>query len=113
MKTNVSATTGFRRGQGRVRVAPSSECFGREHELAQLDALTRAAVTQQRGQVAAVTGPAGIGKTRLVEELMRRERELGVATYEGTARHGDPPYSCVAELVDAIVIGLRAEGTAP
>jgi tetratricopeptide (TPR) repeat protein len=51
---------------------------GREHELATVDAaLDR--TSAGRGQALVVAGPAGIGKTRLLLEVVARARERGIA----------------------------------
>jgi DNA-binding SARP family transcriptional activator len=55
---------------------------GRERELAQLDALLDG-VIGGKGRLAVVSGEAGIGKSRLVEELGTRARRLGIRVLVG------------------------------
>ena len=52
---------------------------GREHELEQLRAALYAAVTGQQPQLATIVGPPGIGKSRLVRELIDTARARIVA----------------------------------
>ena len=52
---------------------------GREHELEQLRAALDAAVTGQQPQLATIVGPPGIGKSRLVRELIDTTRARIVA----------------------------------
>ena len=59
----------------RVRVrprAPRTSFVGREHELAVLERLHRTVVEEQRPRLVLIVGDAGAGKSRLVEELLRR-----------------------------------------
>jgi DNA-binding SARP family transcriptional activator len=68
--------------------APSTSPFvGRADEQAQLAAMWRAAASG-RAQLALVTGEAGVGKTRLVEEL---RAHLGVVTVEARAYPAEGP----------------------
>jgi class 3 adenylate cyclase/tetratricopeptide (TPR) repeat protein len=58
---------------------------GRAAELAQLDA----ALAQARaghGQIVGITGEAGLGKSRLVQEAARRARAAGLPVYAGAAQ---------------------------
>jgi len=66
---------------------------GREAELSQLEE-TLAAVGAGTGQAVAVVGDAGLGKSRLVEELCRRARLRQIGTYVGRAVEtgGRSPY---------------------
>lgn len=86
--------------------------YGRERELAILEeALAR---TESGGrELVAVTGPAGCGKSRLVDELARRsglEERLLVSKAEPV--HGDLPYASWAQLFQPLVREiLAAEGS--
>ena len=51
-----------------MRLAPPARLVGRDSELGELRSLFSAAVTGDRG-VALVTGPPGVGKTALIEQL--------------------------------------------
>ena len=55
---------------------------GREAEVQQIDALL-GRVLQGRGQVVGVTAEAGMGKSRLLAELIRLARRRGLASYGG------------------------------
>ncbi|HEX2172206.1 MAG TPA: AAA family ATPase, partial [Dehalococcoidia bacterium] len=79
--------------------------IGRDAELAALAAcLDRAAAGQ--GQVVFLTGDAGIGKSALAQEFLRRAEAAGHRTLTGHAylAEGQAPYAVV---VDAVRDGLR------
>ena len=65
-----------RRGLRRVRVPRETAVHGRDDELARLDAAFEA-VRAGRGTAVLVEGEAGIGKSRLVDEFVRRLEERG------------------------------------
>ncbi len=67
--------------------------IGREAELQAIDRVIRKA-RQRRGQVIAFVGPVGVGKSRLIEELVRRWLEAEGYGYAGTAvsHGGDVPF---------------------
>lgn len=56
---------------------------GREAELAQLAALSESSA-EESGKIAVVAGPAGVGKTRLLEEWRARQTASGVAVFLGS-----------------------------
>ncbi len=60
-----------------VRTRASSRLVGREAELARLDAALDRAVRLGRMQLVGIVGEAGVGKSRLCEELHRRCLERG------------------------------------
>jgi tetratricopeptide (TPR) repeat protein len=63
----------FRPLRLRVRPrAPRTSFVGREHELAVLERLHRTVVEEGRPRLVLIVGDAGAGKSRLVEELLRR-----------------------------------------
>jgi DNA-binding NtrC family response regulator/tetratricopeptide (TPR) repeat protein len=100
-----------------VELAPHSAslrqgCFGRDRELNRLEALYAEAVAAGGGRVALVTGEAGIGKTRLLDELRHRLELSNVLVLEGSCREakGAPPYQPVIEIVDAAVRALGDSG---
>lgn len=68
-------------------VAPGSAFIGRERELAELVAGLPAA-RGGRGSLFLIRGDAGIGKTRLAEELTRRAAEQGTAVVWGRCIEG-------------------------
>lgn len=86
---------------------------GREAELSELDeALARALATGQP-QTVTVVGGAGVGKTRLVDELLARlrARERRVRCFRGAARETGPAYGVVQRILRAR-FGI-AEGADP
>jgi hypothetical protein len=58
---------------------------GRDAELGQLTAAL-GMVRQGQGQMVAVTGEAGIGKTRLVQEFLRHCRASGCVAFDAAAQ---------------------------
>ncbi len=63
--------------------ASRSVFVGRKAELEQFKGLARACLEQQAGHVVYVRGEAGIGKTRLVDEMRRFVETLGFAGHRG------------------------------
>ena len=62
---------------GEVLTLVGERFVGRDHELSHLDAACRNA-RAGRGQLVVVTGAAGIGKTRLCDELAERAEDAGL-----------------------------------
>ena len=58
---------------------------GRDREIARLEEKLGLAV-EGKGQVVAVSGEAGIGKTRLLSELTERGSANGINVYLGRCR---------------------------
>ena len=77
-----------------------SPLVGRERETATLTAMLQQTIGGQTS-LAAVVGPAGIGKTRLVAEAARRAQEHGVdVLYTFCESHTtDVPFSVIARLL--------------
>ena len=73
---------------------------GRDQEMAELSARLDSAAT--RSQVVLVAGEAGLGKTRLFDELARRAAEQSVRVVRGRANDGTSgtPYQWFCELVN-------------
>src|SRR5262249_47050993 len=69
----------------RTLLGRPTPCVGREAELDRLTALFAASVKEPRAQVALVTAPPGVGKSRLRQEFVRRIREQhpGVEVWMG------------------------------
>ncbi len=83
--------------------------FGRSRELADLRRVLRDAY-RRSGTVAVVRGEAGIGKTRLLAEILTHAEELGFQVLSGTTDElaSDRP---LGALIDAF--GLHADSTDP
>ena len=62
-------------GAARTLLGRPTPCVGRERELAMLGAVFDECVAEPRSHVVVVTAPAGVGKSRLRHELVRRIRE--------------------------------------
>jgi Adenylate and Guanylate cyclase catalytic domain/AAA ATPase domain len=71
---------------GEASMAARSSFVGREAELEQFRGIISACATRRSGQVVCVRGEAGIGKTRLVEEMRRLAVAAGFATRQRTRR---------------------------
>lgn len=90
--------------QATTRVArPAGTILGRRRELSVVDEVVSAAIGGRAG-IVLLTGPAGIGKSALAEELCRRAADAGVAVGVGRC-HEDadvgalwPVQSALAEL---------------
>ncbi len=85
---------------------------GRDDELARLDALVDEIVAGHRLGTVLVEGPAGIGKTRVVDELGARLQLRGIDVVVGhCVAQGEQmlPYAPVVELLSELV---RREGAA-
>jgi len=59
----------------RLLLNKPTTCVGRDHELAMLDELVAGCLDESEAQAVLVTGPAGIGKSRLLHELLIRVRQ--------------------------------------
>lgn len=71
-------------GRGPGRLLPF---MGRQGELATLSAILDECVNNETARAVLVTGPAGIGKTRLCEELLAEAKRRGITVWR---THGDP-----------------------
>uniref|UniRef100_UPI0013580934 adenylate/guanylate cyclase domain-containing protein n=1 Tax=Geminicoccus flavidas TaxID=2506407 RepID=UPI0013580934 len=63
--------------------APERPLVGRRRELEQLRTIVAACRDTSQGETTHIRGDAGIGKTRLVEELRKLAREAGFACHTG------------------------------
>lgn len=92
------------------RLQLSKKIFGREEQLAILLAIFEK-VKQGSSEAFNISGPPGIGKTRLVEELQRFVHEAG--GYFGTGRfdpfHRNIPYSGIIKAVRAVISKILSE----
>ncbi|WP_437309303.1 serine/threonine-protein kinase [Sorangium sp. So ce388] len=73
----------------RLLLGKPTACVGRDWELGTLEALLAACIDEPRARAVLVTAPAGVGKSRLAYEIVRRvrQREEPVAVWIG---RGDP-----------------------
>ena len=80
---------------------------GRAPELAQLSAL----LGEEEGGLAVVSGEAGIGKTRLLEELTEQAAEAGHLTLVGRAAEYERelPFGLVIDAVDPYLAALDSQ----
>ena len=96
---------------GAPGVLPAPEAgpyVGREDELEGFERALEAA-HQGKGAVLAFTGPRGIGKTSLLEELARRARGEGALVVLATAR-AQEPLACLRQVLGR-VLGADDQGT--
>ena len=108
--------TRIERADQRREAAPDTRSkeipfVGREHEIAMMMGFVRG-LSAERGSTILVEGAAGVGKTRLVAEFVRRSRALGpllVLRGRERATTAALPYASVAE---ALRGALRAPGVA-
>ncbi len=82
--------------------------LGRGRDLARLEA-ARAHAVAGHGGVVFVTGVAGVGKSRLVAEVLDRARAAGALTATGHAADIDgPPYALWSDLLRGLVLAVPA-----
>lgn len=83
---------------------------GRERELADLAQLLTEAASG-RGSLVLIGGDAGVGKSRLAEELARQTADQGFAALTGHSYEGEgtPPYIAFAEVLEAAARTLPEE----
>lgn len=88
---------------------------GREAELEHFSSIVRACLKRQTGQVIYVRGEAGIGKTRLVEEMRRLAEAEGFVTHRGLTldfgmgRGQDPIRAIVRSLLGVSLVATEEE----
>ncbi|HEX7812570.1 MAG TPA: BTAD domain-containing putative transcriptional regulator [Burkholderiales bacterium] len=77
--------------------------IGREIELRQLGDMLENCLSTQSGRVVLMRGDAGIGKSRLMEELASRARSMGFETHMGQIVEfgGDPLSMLIRNLIGA------------
>ena len=73
----------------RTLLGKTTPCVGRDRELALLEATVAHTIAESRAGAVLITASAGMGKSRLGHELLRRLRERGAAPSAWIAR-GDP-----------------------
>ena len=92
-------------GSGAPQPLPAGDFVGRADQLDRLDHALRAAVDGQQGQIALVSGEAGIGKTRLLDELASRARHLDATVLWGVCDEAESggAYELFRRALDAFV----------
>lgn len=94
---------GRRLGGRRRRGGGDAPFVGREAELDELLAAVRRATEGGAGTAVEITGQPGIGKSRLVEELVARSSELRVYTAAGDPYGSSTPYFVVRTLLRSTI----------
>jgi len=98
----------------RLLLGRATPCVGRERELRTLNAMLDECVESRLAQVALVTGPAGVGKSRvryeLVRELERKRPDLAIWIGRGDPMKAGAPLGAFR---DALRHGLGLPETAP
>ena len=85
--------------------AHQSRFVGRQAELEQFHGIVHACVARRAGHVVHVRGEAGIGKTRLVDEMRRHAQSQGFAIHRGlvldfgVGKGQDPVHAIVGSLL--------------
>jgi DNA-binding SARP family transcriptional activator len=111
--TRVERTESRPAAETSQRKAATSPFVGRESELGRLMGAVRA-LAEERGGTLLIEGPAGIGKSRLVEELLNRARSTGpILTLRGRERplSANLPYASIAEALRGILKAPGISGT--
>lgn len=77
--------------------------IGRERELGELEGALARAIANREPETVTIIGGAGVGKTRLVTELLARiaGRERNARSYRGTAHQSGPPHGVVQRILRA------------
>jgi tetratricopeptide (TPR) repeat protein len=88
---------------GRLLLGRATPFVGRDRELLTLEAFYGECTAERTPQAVLLTGPAGIGKSRVRDEFMRRLRERGeacaVLVCRGDASSAGSPYFMAAQAV--------------
>ena len=87
---------------GRTLLGKPIPCIGRDRELAALGAIFEQCVSEPMAHVVLITGPAGIGKSRVRYELVERLTRSGQTPIETWIGRGDPmsagaPFAMLAQ----------------
>ena len=85
----------------RLLIGKPTPCVGREHELSHLENLLSDCIRDSEAQVVLVTGPPGMGKSRLRYELLRRlgshHPEVKVLPGRGDPLSAGSPYGIIGQ----------------
>ena len=81
---------------------PRAPLIGRERELGELEAAWQAVLSERSPRMVTILGGAGMGKGRLVSELLERcQGEPGARTYRGVAHQGGPTHGVIQKILRA------------
>jgi tetratricopeptide (TPR) repeat protein len=82
---------------------PRAPLVGREAELSVLDQALARAIATRRPETVTIIGGAGLGKTRLVTEILARvsAREHKARAFRGIAMQSGPPHGVVQKILRA------------
>jgi serine/threonine protein kinase/tetratricopeptide (TPR) repeat protein len=100
----------------RTLLGRPSPCVGRERELSVLEGLWHECLAEPLARAVLVTAPAGVGKTRLRSEFLRRQRDRGEGVdawlARGDALGASGSFGILAQLARR-ALGLGAPGYEP
>src|SRR5690606_2049305 len=87
------------------RVQAGIELIGRDPEVTRLRAAVAELIVERRGRSVVVVGKAGIGKSRMLEELRTIAVRRGIMVFEaaGDAVEVDAPYNAIRPFVAALL----------
>ena len=85
----------------RSRLTPKVPLVGRGPELRELEDHLARAVTLRQPEVVTLIGPAGVGKSHLVDALLDRlsDRSRKAVIYRGPCHPGGPPYGPIQRIL--------------
>ncbi|NUO48659.1 MAG: AAA family ATPase, partial [Polyangiaceae bacterium] len=80
-----------------------STCVGRERDLSMLEAIWAECVDESVARIALLTGPAGIGKSRVLDEFLRKALRHGASVQtwigRGDSMSARAPFGMIADAV--------------
>jgi eukaryotic-like serine/threonine-protein kinase len=89
----------------RVLLGRATPCVGRDPELRTLEQLFQECVEEPAARAAIVTGPPGVGKSRLAQELLRavraRGEQVAVQLGRGEPHRVGSAFSLLSQLIDS------------
>ena len=88
--------------------ATANQTVGRDGELARVDAVLDSLTSDPGPRVVEISGEAGIGKTRLLDELFERAERREYLTFRGRGAEFEQgvPFAPVVQALDAYLGGL-------